>query len=82
MQLFCLLQCGISVDSFVLQVLTDADHCFCVLLNAHGVAFPSETISHECSPSDNSSANSRTDAGKIKHTKVTLFSGFVSYQTV
>lgn len=70
-------------STFDAMVLTDADHCFCVLLNAHGgAAFPSETISQECSPSDNSSANSRTNTGKIKHTKVTLFSGFVSYQTV
>ncbi|XP_074365942.1 uncharacterized protein LOC141706939 isoform X2 [Apium graveolens] len=70
-------------SSFDAMVLTDADHCFCVLLNAHGgAAFPSETISQECSSSDNFSENSRTDPGKINHTKVTLFSGFVSYQTV
>ncbi|KAK1395960.1 Cw7 protein [Heracleum sosnowskyi] len=70
-------------STFDAMVLTDADHCFCVLLNAHGgAAFPSETISQECSSSDNFSSNSRTDPGKIEHAKVTLFSGFVSYQTV
>ncbi|XP_017252371.1 uncharacterized protein LOC108222911 [Daucus carota subsp. sativus] len=70
-------------STFDAMVLTDVDHCFCVLLHAHGgAAFPSETISQDSSSSDNSSANSGNDTGKTKHPKVTLFSGFVSYQIV
>ncbi|KAL8197762.1 hypothetical protein R6Q57_024226 [Mikania cordata] len=59
-------------STFDAVVLTDTDHCFCVLLNAvGGAAFPSENL-----PQDN------TDAGQTNKSKITLFSGFVSYQMV
>ncbi|KAA8528442.1 hypothetical protein F0562_035797 [Nyssa sinensis] len=64
-------------------VLTETDHCYCVLLNAHdGAAFPSEKTPQNCSSSDSSSLKINTDSGKTKKTKLTLFSGFVSYQMV
>lgn len=59
-------------STFDAVVLTDTDHCYCVLLNAvGGAAFPSEK------PPQNN-----VDAGQINKTKLTLFSGFVSYQMV
>ncbi|XP_076925481.1 uncharacterized protein LOC143588334 [Bidens hawaiensis] len=59
-------------STFDAVVLTDTDHCFCVLLNAvGGAAFPSENT-----PQDNG------DAAQTNETKLTLFSGFVSYHMV
>ncbi|KAK9069493.1 hypothetical protein SSX86_011397 [Deinandra increscens subsp. villosa] len=56
-------------STFDAVVLTDTDHCYCVLLNAvGGAAFPSALP-----PQDNVDA---------EQTKITLFSGFVSYQMV
>ncbi|CAN1341294.1 Uncharacterized protein KIAA0930 homolog [Linum perenne] len=56
-------------------VLTERDHCYCVLLNAHdGAAFPTEDESHD---SSSSSSCQRSDTNSL-----TLFSGFVSYQMV
>ncbi|MCD9639179.1 hypothetical protein HAX54_023555 [Datura stramonium] len=68
-------------STFDAVVLTDVDHCYCVLLNAHdGAAFPRERIQQDCSPADTS--RSDTSSGKIPTSKITLFSGFVSYQMV
>ncbi|XP_028793104.1 uncharacterized protein KIAA0930 homolog [Neltuma alba] len=67
-------------STFDAVVLTEKDHCYCVVLNAHdGAAFPSKE-SHDCSVND----NSRVDPNSLKRkdTKLTLFSGFVSYQMV
>lgn len=59
-----------------MQVLTETDHCFCVLLNANdGAAFPSDDASHgaapsidmepqDCSSSNNSSLRVDTDPAK------------------
>lgn len=53
------------------QVLTETDHCYCVLLNAHdGAAFPSEKTSPDCSSSNTSSLRIDTDSEKSKNTKV------------
>ncbi|XP_059631166.1 uncharacterized protein LOC132274036 isoform X3 [Cornus florida] len=69
-------------STFDAVVLTEPDHCYCVLLNAHdGAAFPSEKT-RVCSSSDISSSKINTDSGKTNNTKITLFSGFVSYQMV
>ncbi|KAK8977395.1 hypothetical protein V6N11_034441 [Hibiscus sabdariffa] len=58
-------------STFDAVVLTDTDHCYCVLLNAlDGAAFPSEEGTN-----DNSSKSSLLK-------ELTLFSGFVSYQMV
>ncbi|KAF5461950.1 hypothetical protein F2P56_018008 [Juglans regia] len=79
-------------STFDAMVLTETDHCFCVLLNANdGAAFPSNDANHaaksssekelqDCSSSNNSS--SRVDTTLTKSTKLTLFSGFVSYKMV
>ncbi|XP_019258600.1 PREDICTED: uncharacterized protein KIAA0930 homolog isoform X2 [Nicotiana attenuata] len=65
-------------STFGAVVLTDVDHCYCVLLNAHdGAAFPSERALRESSSCDTSSSKSDTSSGKI-----TLFSGFISYEMV
>ncbi|XP_076948336.1 uncharacterized protein LOC143620546 [Bidens hawaiensis] len=57
-------------STFDAVVLTDTDHCYCVLLNAvGGAAFPSELPSQD-----------NTDAEQTNKPKVTLFSGFVSFQ--
>ncbi|XP_050884859.1 uncharacterized protein LOC127087990 isoform X2 [Lathyrus oleraceus] len=70
-------------STFDAVVLTEKDHCYCVVLNAHdGVAFPSEKVSNDCSTSDNSSPEICTSTTTKKDTKLTLFSGFVSYQMV
>ncbi|KAK1275736.1 hypothetical protein QJS04_geneDACA016005 [Acorus gramineus] len=69
-------------DTFDAVVLSEADHCFCVLLNVHdGAAFPAEEEPHDCV---SSGLSLRTDADfvKSKPSKLTLFSGFVSYQMV
>ncbi|KAG9440635.1 hypothetical protein H6P81_020800 [Aristolochia fimbriata] len=58
-------------STFDAVVLTDQDHCYCVLLNAHGgAAFPSD---HELSTSDSEG---------LQFNELTLFSGFVSYKMV
>ncbi|XP_075092983.1 uncharacterized protein LOC107778189 isoform X11 [Nicotiana tabacum] len=65
------------------KVLTDVDHCYCVLLNAHdGAAFPSERALRESSSCDTSSSKSDTSSGKVRRSKITLFSGFISYEMV
>ncbi|RDY03135.1 hypothetical protein CR513_13320 [Mucuna pruriens] len=70
-------------STFDAVVLTEKDHCYCVVLNAHdGAAFPSEKVSNDCSTSDSSSLEVHTSSAKKKDTKLTLFSGFVSYQMV
>ncbi|KAL6511691.1 hypothetical protein OROGR_021288 [Orobanche gracilis] len=69
-------------STFDAVVLTDTDHCYCVLLNAYdGAAFPSERKTEQPSSDIPSSENVST-AGKINNSKITLFSGFVSYQMV
>jgi len=53
------------------QVLTEKDHCYCVVLNAHdGAAFPSEKVSNDCSTSNSSSLEVHTRSDKKKDTKV------------
>ncbi|KAB2627700.1 hypothetical protein D8674_032495 [Pyrus ussuriensis x Pyrus communis] len=70
-------------STFDAVVLTETDHCYCVILNAHdGAAFPREKESNDCSSSDSSSLRVETNSAKMKNTKLTLFSGFVSYQMV
>ncbi|XP_021678784.2 uncharacterized protein LOC110663696 isoform X2 [Hevea brasiliensis] len=70
-------------STFDAVVLTETDHCYCVLLNAHdGAAFPSENESPDNTSSTNSPLEVDTNSGKMKNSKLTLFSGFVSYQMV
>ncbi|XP_051123671.1 uncharacterized protein LOC127246385 isoform X2 [Andrographis paniculata] len=71
-------------STFDAVVLTDTDHCYCVLLNAHdGAAFPNEKKRDQGSGSDiSSSSEDVTTSGKTRSSKITLFSGFVSYQMV
>lgn len=68
-------------DTFDAVVLSETDHCYCVLLNGHGgAAFPAEKDELDC----NSSGPLRleNDSERAKSSKLTLFSGFVSYQMV
>jgi hypothetical protein len=76
-------------STFDAVVLTDTDHCYCVLLNANGgAAFPSEnntnnnTLQDPTTSSENSSSKTEPGANKANKNKLTLFSGFVSYQMV
>ncbi|KDP41590.1 hypothetical protein JCGZ_15997 [Jatropha curcas] len=70
-------------STFDAVVLTEPDHCYCVLLNAHGgAAFPTEKGSPDTSSSSNSPLKTDTTFAKTKNSKLTLFSGFVSYQMV
>ncbi|KAG6747597.1 hypothetical protein POTOM_047485 [Populus tomentosa] len=70
-------------STFDAVVLTERDHCYCVLLNAHdGAAFPSDKELQDGSSSSNFCQKSDTSSGKEKNSKLTLFSGFVSYQMV
>ncbi|XP_075485039.1 uncharacterized protein LOC142524814 isoform X2 [Primulina tabacum] len=70
-------------STFDAVVLTDTDHCYCVLLNAHdGAAFPSENMEQSGGGSGISSSETVNSAGERTNSKITLFSGFVSYQMV
>ncbi|XP_039058514.1 uncharacterized protein KIAA0930 homolog isoform X3 [Hibiscus syriacus] len=70
-------------STFDAVVLTDTDHCYCVLLNAlDGAAFPSEKGTNDNSSSNKSPLRVDTNSVKTKNSKLTLFSGFVSYQMV
>ncbi|KAF4369975.1 uncharacterized protein LOC133034626 [Cannabis sativa] len=61
-------------STFDAVVLTELDHCYCVLLNAQGgAAFPSEHEQNDCGGSSDT---------RNGNTKITLFSGFVSYPMV
>lgn len=63
------------------MVLSDTDHCYCVVLNAHdGAAFPDKKSEHDSS--DDNSRQTEADSGKKSKAKVTIFSGFVNYQMV
>ncbi|XVF39775.1 hypothetical protein PTKIN_Ptkin01aG0059600 [Pterospermum kingtungense] len=64
-------------------VLTDMEHCYCVLLNAlDGAAFPSERDTDDSCSSSKLPLRVDTNSMKTKNSKLTLFSGFVSYQMV
>ncbi|WCJ35585.1 CW7 [Euphorbia peplus] len=68
--------------TFDAVVLTETDHCYCVLLNAQGgAAFPSEK-EPSYSSSSSSTPKGDTNPGRTENSKLTLFSGFVSYQMV
>ncbi|KAL6216723.1 hypothetical protein ACLB2K_009942 [Fragaria x ananassa] len=70
-------------STFDAVVLTETDHCYCVILNAHdGAAFPTAKEPDDCSSSDTSSLKVDISSVKAKSSKLTLFSGFVSYQMV
>ncbi|KAK8646705.1 hypothetical protein V6N13_120483 [Hibiscus sabdariffa] len=70
-------------STFDAVVLTDTDHCYCVLLSAvEGAAFPSETDTNDSCSSNKSPLRVDTDSMKMKNCKLTLFSGFASYQMV
>ncbi|XP_021687334.2 uncharacterized protein LOC110669824 [Hevea brasiliensis] len=70
-------------STFDAVVLTETDHCYCVLLNAHdGAAFPSEKESPDNSFSGDTPLKVDSNSGKTKNSKLTLFSGFVNYQMV
>ncbi|CAL5332559.1 unnamed protein product [Camellia sinensis] len=57
-------------STFDAVVLTDTDHCYCVILNADGgAAFPSEKTAQDCSSSDISSLKINTGSGKTEKTK-------------
>lgn len=67
-------------DTFDAVVLSEEDHCYCVLLNAHGgAAFPEVSSFHE-THSYGSSSDGNSEKNKLP--KLTLFSGFVSYHMV
>ncbi|XWS21311.1 hypothetical protein CRYUN_Cryun30bG0044900 [Craigia yunnanensis] len=70
-------------STFDVVVLTDTDHCYCVLLNAlDGAAFPSEKDINDSSSINKLPLRVDTNSMKNKNSKLTLFSGFVSYQMV
>ncbi|GKV10400.1 hypothetical protein SLEP1_g21770 [Rubroshorea leprosula] len=70
-------------STFDAVVLTDTDHCYCVLLNVlDGPAFPREKEVDAGSSSNNLPLRVETNSEKIHNSKLTIFSGFVSYQMV
>ncbi|XP_040970782.1 uncharacterized protein [Gossypium hirsutum] len=70
-------------STFDAVVLTETEHCYCVLLNAlDGAAFPSEKDTNDSSSSNKVPLRVDTNSMKTKNSKLTLFSGFVSYQMV
>ncbi|XP_031376401.1 uncharacterized protein KIAA0930 homolog isoform X4 [Punica granatum] len=67
----------------IYKVLSSTDHCYCVLLNAHdGAAFPSVKELSDGSSSNAPPGKVETNPGSSNSKKITLFSGFVSYQMV
>ncbi|GAQ90594.1 hypothetical protein KFL_006590070 [Klebsormidium nitens] len=66
-------------DTFDSVVISDPDHCFCVLLNANGGAAFSGS-DHSGTPRTSKEANVLEETGTSP--KVTLFSGFVGYDLV
>ncbi|GJN00725.1 hypothetical protein PR202_ga17926 [Eleusine coracana subsp. coracana] len=65
----------------IYKVLSDPEHCYCVILNAHdGAAFPEESEANNSSSSTQTGVNSLSS--QQKPPKRTLFSGYVSYQNV
>ncbi|KAI3409039.1 uncharacterized protein J3R85_019834 [Psidium guajava] len=70
-------------STFDAVVLSSTDHCYCVLLNAHdGAAFPSQKGQNDCISSSDAPLRIEVSSGNSKSSKITLFSGFVSYQMV
>ncbi|KAH9297372.1 hypothetical protein KI387_029054, partial [Taxus chinensis] len=70
-------------DTFDAVVLTERDHCYCVILNADGgAAFPPENLTQECSSSRRSNVGQIDQSPRASGSKLTLFSGFVSYKMV
>lgn len=70
-------------DTFGAVVLTEGDHCYCVILNANGgAAFPSEKQMQECSTSTRLNSEQISKFPSTTASKLTLFSGFVSYKMV
>lgn len=70
-------------DTFGAVVLTEGDHCYCVILNASGgAAFPSEKHTQECSTSTGLNSEQIRKFPSTTTSKLTLFSGFVSYKMV
>ncbi|KAK5831947.1 uncharacterized protein LOC108450412 [Gossypium arboreum] len=70
-------------STFDAVVLTDTDLCYCVLLNAlDGAGFPSETDKNDSCSSNKLPLGVDTNSTRTKNCKLTLFSGFVSYQMV
>ncbi|XP_073396416.1 uncharacterized protein [Physcomitrium patens] len=62
-------------NTFEDVILTDPDHCYCVLLNARGgAALPPELL-----PEPETELRAE---GQVTPSRVTLFSGFVSYEMV
>lgn len=52
-----------DLDKSLLQVLTEADHCYCVLLNARGgAAFPTD---EEDSPEDHRTSREARMLGEV-----------------
>jgi len=68
-------------DTFDAVVLSDPEHCYCVILNAHdGAAFPEES---ECkNPVSNTQPGVSCGSAQEKPPKRTLFSAYVGYQNV
>lgn len=52
-------------------MLTETDHCYCVLLNAHdGAAFPGKDNAENCNSSDVTELNMDSDSQSRKNSKV------------
>ncbi|CAK9312499.1 unnamed protein product [Citrullus colocynthis] len=70
-------------STFDAVVLTETDHCYCVLLNAHdGAAFPAKDNAENCNSNNLMASSMDSDSQSTRNSKITLFSGFVSYQMV
>ncbi|KMZ56027.1 putative Cw7 protein [Zostera marina] len=69
-------------DTFDAVVLSEIDHCYCVLLNAHnGAAFP-KSVSANSDEEGTISSQGNNVPIRDTFSKLTLFSGFVSYPMV
>ncbi|XP_023536764.1 uncharacterized protein LOC111798043 isoform X2 [Cucurbita pepo subsp. pepo] len=75
---------GLTPCRVIVQVLTETDDCYCVLLNAHdGIAFPGKDYEENCNSSNVMALGMDSDSLSTKNSQITtLYSGFVSYQMV
>lgn len=67
----------------IIQVLTETDHCYCVLLNAHdGAAFPAKDNAENCNSNNLMASSMDSDSQSTRNSKVRVASISSSLTTI